>query len=103
MELPVEIMEGLQKKFLISTQKIIAQMQEAEKEKDYESLYALAHKLKGASSSLCLDKITDVALMLENAIKKGDQRNCEYLVSKILDLYEDIKQYEGGDTYGTQY
>lgn len=95
LELPFEIMEGLWKKFLVSTQKITEQMLEAEKEKDYESLYALAHKLKGASSSLCLDKITDATFMLENAISKGDQNKCEYLVTKISDLYEDIKKYEG--------
>ena len=97
LELPAEIIVVLFKKLLLSTQLIVEQMQKAAAEKNYETLYGLAHKLKGASSSLALDKITRAASLLENAASKKNPGECERAVVQISQLYDAINTYCEGN------
>ena len=92
LELPSEIIGKLLQKFLATTEQIITQMRVAEKDKAYDELRSQAHKLKGASSSLCLDKITTIVVEMENSVEQGDY-NYAKAIEKLQILLDEIKKY----------
>ena len=94
LELPVEIMDSLFEKFLLTTQAIIQKMDEAQKAKDYEALYEQAHKLKGASSSLCFQKITDIAINMEKAVRQKKQLNFSNEIKQLERYLADLKTHK---------
>lgn len=96
LELPPDIIGSLLKKFMLSTQRILEQMKKAEREKDYEELFSLAHKLKGASSSLYLHKITDMSSKIESSIQKGKFLDYKSMISQLQTLFDDMKRHEEG-------
>ena len=86
-------LKKLLEKFLATTENILTQMRISEKEKDYEELSLQAHKLKGASSSLCLDEITNIVVEMENALKQESVYNYANAVDELQALLDEIKQY----------
>ncbi len=93
LELSPDIMSGLFKKFLVTTELILEQMDKAEKEKSYDVLFAQAHKLRGASSSLCMHKITDKANTIEEAAKKQKRLDFENEIKELFMYLENLKSY----------
>jgi CheY-like chemotaxis protein/iron only hydrogenase large subunit-like protein/HPt (histidine-containing phosphotransfer) domain-containing protein len=51
--------------------------------RDYESLSCFAHKLKGNSANLRVNKMKEVCLELENAAKLKNESLCKKLIEKI--------------------
>jgi CheY-like chemotaxis protein len=93
LELTPEIMNGLFKKFLNTTELILEQMDIAVEEKSYDTLFAQAHKLRGASSSLCMHKITDKANKIENAVIKQKKLNFSDEIKQLYVFLENLKSY----------
>ena len=94
LELNSEIMESLFQKFLITTELILEQMNKAEQEKHYSVMSDLAHKLRGASSSLCMNKITDKAYIIENAVRKHKKINFSDEIRHLYEFLENLKSYK---------
>ena len=94
LELTPDIMKGLFKKFLTTTELILEQMDKAVKEESYDALFAQAHKLRGASSSLCIHKITDKANKIENAVKKQKKLDFSGEIKQLYGFLESLKSYE---------
>ncbi len=93
LELSPDIMKSLFSKFLATTELILEQMDKAEKEKSYDVVFAQAHKLRGASSSLCLQKITDKALKIESAVKKHKKIDFSNEIRQLYLFLENLKSY----------
>lgn len=91
LELPTDVINMLLEKFLATTEHILVQMRAAEKENAYNELRSQAHKLKGASSSLCLEKITTVIADMERASK--EEYNYANAIEKLQTLFERIQDY----------
>lgn len=96
LELSPDIMEGLFKKFLLTTEQILQQMDKAEKEKLYDVVYEQAHKLRGASSSLCINKITDKTYIIENAVIKKKKIDFSDEIRQLYGFFESLQSYAKG-------
>jgi len=94
LELSPDIMQVLFKKFLLTTESILAQMDKANSEKSYDALWQQAHNLKGASSSLCMNKITDLSIKIENEAKKKIKFEFVNEIEQMRIFYNDIKAYK---------
>ena len=94
LELSPNIMQVLFKKFLLTTESILAQMDKANSEKSYDALWQQAHNLKGASSSLCMNKITDLSIKIENEAKKKIKFEFANEIEQMRIFYNDIKAYK---------
>ena len=95
LELPEEIINKLFHKFLLTFGLIIKEMQELQNKKDYKSIALQAHKLKGASSSMCFDKITEIAQDMERKISEYSVDETELeVVSDIYELNQEFKMLE---------
>ncbi|PHR58875.1 MAG: hypothetical protein COA44_01655 [Arcobacter sp.] len=93
LELPEDIMSSLFGKFVFTTRNVIKQMNQANEAQDYEELYAQAHKLKGASSSLCLQKVTDLAVLIEKLVRKKKQLDFSNEITQLEHYLESIQAY----------
>lgn len=95
LELPKHIIDKLFDKFVVIMSFIMKDMQKYDSEQDYNNLALQAHKLKGSSSSICFDKITDIAKTIEYLIKDEKSVNFSTYIDelnselKILQLYRD--------------
>ncbi|MBE0497879.1 MAG: PAS domain S-box protein [Campylobacterales bacterium] len=96
LELPDEIMWGLLEKFLQTTEYILNEMVQAQKQSLLEELSALAHKLKGASSSLCFESITKVAEQIEQGVKNKQKMDYTQELEELSRLFDDLKNYYSG-------
>ena len=100
LELPSDIMYSLFKKFLVTTGLILEEMHKAEESKSLDDLIAQAHKLKGASSSLCMYKITDLADEIENAARKDKAYDYAGSIRQLHIFLDNLKAYNEGDLDG---
>lgn len=96
LELPKEIMWGLLEKFLLTTEHILKEMEQAQIQNLSEDLSALAHKLKGASSSLCFDRMTKVTERIEQGVKNGQKTDCSEELEELNRFLDDLKRYHSG-------
>ncbi len=96
LELSPTIMLNLFKKFLVTTETILEQMDRANQDKSYDALLGQAHKLKGASSSLCMHKITDIANTIETAVRKQTQSDFSDEIAQLYLFLDNIKTYFNG-------
>ena len=93
LELSTEIMNGLFLKFLITTESILEQMSKAEAAESYDNLLEQAHKLKGASSSLCLDKMTEILVKIEDSARKRKKMDYSGAMKQLYVFYENMRDY----------
>jgi len=100
LELSPDIMHSLFERFLVTTALILEKMQKAEEEASLDELIAQAHKLKGASSSLCMYKITDLAEEIEKAARKGKNYDFSKSIGQLKMFLENIKAYDNGGLDG---
>ena len=97
LELPNDVMLSLLQKFLLTTEDILQQMQQADKEQDFDALVAQAHKLRGSSSALCFHKIKDISVEIEKAARKEKKLGYMDAIKQLYSFYEDIQNYALGD------
>jgi two-component system sensor histidine kinase BarA len=97
LELPHDIMRSLLHKFLLTTEDILQQMQQADKDQDYEALVAQAHKLRGSSSALCFHKIKDISVEIEKSARKEKKQGYTNAIKQLYMFFENIKNYALGD------
>lgn len=96
LELSEEIMWGLLEKFLQTTEHLLKEMEQAQKQRYFEELSVLAHKLKGASSSLCFERITKAAERIEHAVKNKQKIDYAEELAELKRLLNDLKSYYSG-------
>ena len=58
---------------------------------DYSAIAKEAHKLKGAASSICADKIHKIAVSIENSSKNEDE---ESLKRRVVELNSAMLEFE---------
>jgi PAS domain S-box-containing protein len=97
LELPDDIMFSLLQKFLLTTEDILQQLQQADAEQDFNALVEQAHKLRGSSSALCFDKIVQISVDIEKAARKERKRSYTDSIKQLYSYYEDIQNYSLGD------
>lgn len=68
--------------------KSVDDLEDALKDNDFEKLKQTAHKLKGSSSSLRIEKITQLSSALELEAMNTNKENCSKLVNDIKTNYE---------------
>ncbi len=100
LEFSSDVVEGLLKKFLVTAELIVEEMKVAEKRGAYEELVAQAHKLKGASSALQMDKITDLADKIESAARKEKPFDYSGSIKQLQAFIDNVKAYTKGGTDG---
>ncbi len=98
LELSDEIMWSLLEKFLLTTEHILNEMKQAQKQSLFEDLSALAHKLKGASSSLCFERITKVAERIEHSVKNGQRIDYVKELEVLSRQLDNLKSYYSRST-----
>jgi len=94
LELSSDIMTNLFDKFLVSAQNIIQEMHKAQEDKEFQVLYELAHKLKGASSSLCLHKLTSVAVSIDKAIEHQEKDSFYHEIQQLEHFLDNLHAYK---------
>ena len=57
-------------------------------ENEFDKLKKLAHKLKGASANLKIEKVQQLCVQLENASENADKESCINVVNKIKEHFE---------------
>ncbi|QSZ42020.1 response regulator [Sulfurimonas aquatica] len=95
LELSDDIIMKLFEKFLSTMAQVIKDMFKAQSENNNTTLLLLAHKLKGASSSMCFDEITKIATDIQERVHNdnGEDHASSILeLSKILRNLEDFAQ-----------
>lgn len=88
--LPDEILYGLVEKFIESTLTGIESFKTAINNEDYNEAKIIAHNIKGSSSTLRLDKISNLAMDIENNIKTNPKEQLEKM-EEIKILINNIK------------
>jgi len=64
----------------------LQEIEEATNQNNYQELQAIAHRLKGASGSLRLKKVTSVMLELENAAKATNFSLSKSILKRIVEM-----------------
>lgn len=59
---------------------ILISLEKSLEKKDFLSISNLAHQLKGASGSLLIEPVFNLALSIENASKASDENECEFQI-----------------------
>ncbi|MGA1932094.1 PAS domain S-box protein [Arcobacter sp. YIC-464] len=88
--LPDEILYSLVEKFIESTLTGIESFKTAINNEDYNEAKIIAHNIKGSSSTLRLDKISNLAMDIENNIKTNPKEQLEKM-EEIKILINNIK------------
>ncbi len=100
LELSPDVMRSLFEKFQVTTGLIIEQMKKADAVQDLDDLIAQAHKLKGASSTLCMYKITDLAEEIEGAARSEKPYDFSGSIGQLQSFLDDINANNKGGIDG---
>lgn len=70
----------------------VSKLESAINENDFEKLKEIAHKLKGSSASLRIEKIVQLSLEVEKKASDEDKDGCLYLISEIKSHLEYLNE-----------
>lgn len=68
------------------------QMIELYEQKDYRSLFAAAHSLKGVAGNLALTPLYNLASFITEATRNDDGANLDKEINELKNIYELIKE-----------
>ena len=97
LELPDDVILSLLQKFLLTTEDIVQQLEQADKEQDFDTLIEQAHKLRGSSSALCFHAIKDISVEIETAARKHKKKGYADAIEQLHSFLNDIQNYSLGD------
>ena len=94
LELPIDIMNKLYGKFLATMDVTLKDMYMYERDGDLDNLVLQAHKLKGSSSSLCFDRISEISKIIEDSVR--NKKNIDYLscINELSEQLESLQSYQ---------
>jgi PAS domain S-box-containing protein len=98
LELPDEVIIRLLTKYVTTTESIIERMNAACAEERYSELADLAHQLKGASSALMLEPMTELADMIESSIRKNSGSDLAAMIHQLTVHRQVVCTYYEGRT-----
>lgn len=81
--LPKSDSEELFNDFSTFFSSILISLENALNNDDFLGLANFAHQLKGASGSLLIEPVFDLALAIENASKASDKKECEFQIGLL--------------------
>ena len=79
--------------FVASSTRIVEELTRALSAGDRASLSAMAHKLKGGSSSICAHELAQLAATLEKDAKEKPLTELEHSVSTLRRAFDDAAGY----------
>jgi CheY-like chemotaxis protein len=78
--------------FLNSYPKILEELEEAIEHKDFERIYRLGHKLKGAAANIRLKSVAKIAEEMEKSAKEKKDIDYENLFNQLQTVLENVKK-----------
>ena len=84
--LPKSDSEELFNDFSVFFSSILLSLENSLDANDFLGLANFAHQLKGASGSLLIEPVFDLALAIENASKASDKKECEFQIGLLKKL-----------------
>jgi len=91
LELPTDVMNKLFEKFLTTADLIISEMKKCQNENDYVGLLFQAHKLRGSSSSMCFDRMTEITTIIETSIKDESELDFAAYIDELTSLLKSLQ------------
>jgi HPt (histidine-containing phosphotransfer) domain-containing protein len=90
-----EFLHELLESYLEDTQNKIEEMRVHLENGDLDTIYVIAHSLKGSSGTVAAFSMQETALQLENAGKRGDLKKASANLEAVDNEYKKLKEFLG--------